>query len=175
MPQDKYQKTKYFSGKTSNRGSELHLFCTQRLPLPPSSKAAKPPKWMNLMKTILQAPRSQTSSSLGPPAPWRHIPERPRRNAAARYRPGCPPAKTEQRYRFRSTIRGMLSIRENSETMSYIMQVWLFLLCWKAEVLLQHCTILLCLFVVLLLGFLQQKYINKKWTCNFSHHICNEG
>lgn len=44
-----------------------------------------------LSSVILLAPQSQTSSSLGPPAPWRRTPEKPRRSAAARYRPGCPP------------------------------------------------------------------------------------
>lgn len=44
------------------------------------------------IKQISPAPRSQTSSSPGPPAPWRRTPEKPRRNAAVRYRPDCPPA-----------------------------------------------------------------------------------
>lgn len=81
----------------------------------PSSKAAEPLKWINVMKTILQVPQSQTSSSLGPPAPWRHIPERPRRNAAVRYQPGCPPAKVKQRCWYLWTIWGMFSMKWGKE------------------------------------------------------------
>lgn len=46
----------------------------------------------SVWKEYSQAPQNQTSSSLGPPAPWRRTPERPRRSAAARYPPDCPPA-----------------------------------------------------------------------------------
>lgn len=47
-------------------------------------------------KQILQAPQSQTSSSLGPPAPWRRTPAKPHRSAAVRCPPGCPPTTGEE-------------------------------------------------------------------------------
>lgn len=122
----------------------------------------------SVWKKYSQAPQNQTSSSLGPPAPWRHTPEKPRRSAAARYPPDCPPA-TEKADGKHWRTDAEENSWETSWATSDLMEVRLFLPRGQTEVFLQHCAVLLRLLVIFFLGLLFQinksnrKYLLKKY------------
>lgn len=117
------------------------------------------PKRVNREGNILQAPQSQTSFSLGPLELWRHTPGRPHRSAASRYPPDCPPTTGKASVKNELACVGDRN-RTWTDMRSYLMQMCLFLLCWKAKVLLQDSTVFLCLFVILFLSFLSDKSKN---------------